>query len=95
MAADLFSQLFTIHCIEHGVSMPAVYVLMTNRDANSYETMFDRIFNLIDNLGEPLCLEHVTCDFESGLIVVLRKMAGKDRYIDIYQAFSRPCLRPI
>ena len=69
-----FGQLWTIHTLENEVGQPALFVLSTHKDAETYESIFEVIFNRFLEMHEVPDLEQVTSDFESGLLPVLRDL---------------------
>ena len=66
---EFFFQLFTIHAKLNRVrSIPCIYCLLPNKEQTTYE----RLFQILKDLNPDLNPEHISIDFELGLINACR-----------------------
>ena len=73
---EIFLQLYTLHGQREGRIFPCVFSLLPNKNQNTYNRLFEQLFQHVNNLGNDP--NHVLVDFERSAI-----NAFQDRNIEI------------
>ncbi|XP_075263998.1 uncharacterized protein LOC142355846 [Convolutriloba macropyga] len=55
---DNFNQIFTVHCLDNGITVPCIYALLPDKKQDTYVAFWE---NLIDSLSHP---DTIMTDFE-------------------------------
>ena len=69
---QLFTQLYSIHGLYKGVSIPLVYMILTNKTATMYNKAFTIVRNALFELKMVWNPKLIITDFESGIIEVIK-----------------------
>lgn len=72
--AKFFTQLFTIHTIKNGHYIPLVFILLPNKQAQTYFEAFELLCDYCKNLNMDLKPTEIVCDFEKAIHVGVKKI---------------------
>ena len=65
-APELFTQLYTIHGMKSGYTVPCVYALLPNKRKESYVQLFRQVKSWLDVAGRQWSFESFLSDYEQG-----------------------------
>ena len=80
MCPEIFFHLYTIHGQREGRSFPCVFLLLPNKNENTYNRLFEQSCQLVNNLGNGA--NDVLVDFERSAI-----NAFQNRNIEVQGCF--------
>ena len=87
----LFEQLYTIHIIKNGVSIPAVYALLPNKTRAVYSNFLEKVKQLTGDFMPASILT----DFESSFILSFKDIYGDSTHRGCFYHFSQCLWRKI
>jgi hypothetical protein len=88
---DRFYQLYTIHAVVHGVSLPFAYALMPNKSSKSYKTV---LLKVLEHAGDYKP-QYLMTDYEMGIKKAAKEVLPTTRHRGCYFHFIQSCTRKI
>ena len=69
-----FMQLFTIHTVENGQYIPLVFILLPNKNSETYTNAFELLRNYCSSINLCLNPDEIVRDFEKSIHVSVKKV---------------------